>query len=54
MVIVVPWPSLVTRSIVPFKSSIFDLTISVPIPRPETSVTFSAVLSPGSQINWAI
>ncbi len=28
--------------------------MSMPTPRPETSVTFSAVLRPGSHINWWI
>ena len=52
IVIVVPWPGVLSISTLPLSSSILDLTISIPIPRPETSVTFSAVLRPGSQIFW--
>ena len=52
IVIVVPLPRSLAISTVPLSSSIFVLTMSIPMPRPETSVTFSAVLSPGFQINW--
>ena len=31
-------------------AAILDLTMSIPTPRPETSVTFSAVLNPGCQM----
>ena len=53
-VIVVPSCGEVARSIVPLSSSIFDLTMSMPIPRPDISVTFSTVVRPGSQTSWAI
>ena len=54
IVSVVPRPGSLSSSTVPLRSSIFDLTMSMPMPRPDTSVTFSAVLSPGSQISWWI
>ncbi len=52
MVKVVPRPGSLSTSTVPLSSSIFDRTMSMPTPRPETSVTFSAVLRPGSQMSW--
>ena len=45
----VPWPGSLWRSTVPWSRSILDLTMSMPMPRPETSVTFSAVLRPGAR-----
>ena len=39
------------RRSMPLSSSIFDRTMSMPTPRPDTSVTFSAVLRPGSQMS---
>jgi len=52
MVMVVPLPRSLAMPTVPLNSSILVLTMSIPIPRPDTSVTFSAVLKPGFQINW--
>ena len=47
---VVPRPGSVRTSTVPFRFSIRLLTMSMPTPRPEMSVTASAVLRPGCQI----
>ena len=52
MVNTAPRPGSLSTSQLPLRLSIFDLTMSMPIPRPEISVTFSAVLRPGSQIIW--
>ena len=39
---------------VPPKASIFRLTTSMPTPRPDTSVTFSAVENPGLKMSGQI
>ena len=46
----VPWPGLDFTSTVQKRSAIRLLTISMPTPRPEMSVIFSAVLKPGCQM----
>ena len=52
MMTVVPRPGSLSSSTVPLSSSIFERTMSMPMPRPETSLTFSAVLRPGIQTSW--
>ena len=50
---VVPRPGSLSSSTAPLSSSIFERTMSMPIPRPDTSLTFSAVLRPGGQTSCA-
>ena len=45
-----PWPSAESISTVPPSAVMFRLTTSMPTPRPETSVTTSAVEKPGAKI----
>ncbi len=47
---VVPWPSSVVISTRPLIDSMLRRTTSMPTPRPETSVTFSAVEKPGAKM----
>jgi hypothetical protein len=51
MVNVEPWPSTDLSSMVPPIFSMFVRTTSIPTPRPETLVTFSAVENPALKIN---
>ena len=48
---VVPLPGSLSISMEPFRSSSADFTTSRPTPRPEISVTSSAVLKPGAKIS---
>ena len=48
---VVPSPTVVTMSIVPFSSWMFFFTTSRPTPRPEISLTALAVEKPGVKIS---
>ena len=50
----VPLPSAVLMLTAPPSPSILRLTTSIPTPRPETSVTFSAVENPGLKIKGQI
>src|SRR5882724_4500435 len=50
-VTVVPSPALDERSMVPPSAWIFRLATSIPTPRPDRSVTCSAVENPGSKIS---
>ena len=45
-----PWPSALSISTVPPSAVMFFFTTSMPTPRPETSVTTSAVENPGAKI----
>ena len=47
---VMPWPSAESISTVPPSAVMFFFTTSMPTPRPETSVTCSAVEKPGAKI----
>ena len=48
---VLPCPSTLFISTCPFTFSMFLFTTSIPTPRPDTEVTFSAVENPGSKIS---
>ncbi len=54
IVIVVPTPRPVSSLIAPPSLWILVLTTSIPTPRPEISVTASAVLTPAPNINMAL
>ena len=51
MVKVVPWPATVSMSTLPRSFSMLRRTTSMPTPRPETSLTTSAVEKPAAKIN---
>ena len=48
---VVPCPTVEVRSNVPRSFLMLDATMSMPMPRPDTSVTCCAVEKPGAKIN---
>lgn len=46
-----PSPGLLVKRTVPLRDSMLLLTTSIPTPRPETSLTFCAVESPGAKMS---